>query len=135
MVLLSFDGASRGNPGPAAYGFVIVDDSGVILQSGSGYLGEETCNYAEYMGLYKGILCCAHCGYINVSVLGDSQLVINQMNGVYMVRSVSLREVYDKIRGVIDCMDMHVTFEWNKRDSVWSKKCDLLCNQMLDSMK
>lgn len=110
-IILYFDGASRNNPrGPAGCGWVLCEmdcdgADGDLIASGNQYLGSEVSNnQAEYEGLYLA-LCYMYKYNIRCNGLyirGDSQIVINQLCGVYQVRSYNIIDVYNNVRGMID---------------------------------
>ncbi len=113
------DGGSRGNPGPSASGFVILDMSGKILHKEGVYLGITTNNQAEYQALKLGLE--AAFKKFNarvVHVYMDSLLVINQMKGIYKVRNRDLWPVHDSIQKILQKFEKvsfdHVPRELNK---------------------
>lgn len=120
MYSLYFDGASKGNPGPSGCGGIIIDHNSNKKQSVTftNYLGNETNNYAEYMGLYYGMLKAIEIKADNLEVIGDSKLVISQCNGVYQVKSKKLKKIYDKIKTLEENFEsisyIHVYRENNK---------------------
>ena len=90
------DGAARGNPGPSGAGAVLVDASGNVVDRLGKYLGIQTNNYAEYMGLLLGLKRARELGIREVEVFADSELMIRQLGGRYQVRSPSLRPLYEE---------------------------------------
>src|SRR5216684_1528286 len=90
------DGAARGNPGPSGAGAVLVDLSGNVVDRLGKYLGIQTNNYAEYMGLLLGLKRARELGIREVEVFADSELMIRQLGGRYQVRSPSLRPLYEQ---------------------------------------
>ena len=90
MMKLFFDGASRGNPGKAAYGFVIKDAGGSTVRYGNGYLGVATNNEAEYEGLIHGLVDAINQKYDKVEIHGDSMLVCKQVLGEWKVKAPNL---------------------------------------------
>lgn len=136
-VILYFDGASRNNPrGPAGCGWVIreMDENGADsddIHCGARSLGKFVSNnQAEYQGLIEGLQYIAD--NINcdaVYVRGDSEVVINQMNGDYQVRSDNIIPYYeeaDEIRDRLERDDCAVYFRHIYRDKNW--KADSLAN-------
>lgn len=92
------DGGSRGNPGPSASGFVILDPQDqIIIQEGL-YLGVATNNQAEYTALKIGLEKARAMAIKELAVFMDSQLVINQVNGLYKVRHNDLKPIYDQVK-------------------------------------
>jgi len=90
------DGAARGNPGHSGAGAVLVDASGTVVDRLGKYLGVQTNNYAEYMGLLLGLKRARELGIREVEVFADSELMIRQLGGRYQVRSPSLRPLYEE---------------------------------------
>ena len=90
------DGAARGNPGHSGAGAVLVDSSGNVLDRLGKYLGIQTNNYAEYMGLLLGLKRARELGIREVEIFADSELMIRQLGGRYQVRSPSLRPLYEQ---------------------------------------
>ena len=90
-----FDGGSRGNPGPAGCGYVIYDHDNNIVCEDSRYLGVQTNNYAEYMGLVEGLKKAIELNIQDLIIKGDSLLVIKQLNGSYNVKSENLKPLYE----------------------------------------
>jgi ribonuclease HI len=95
-LILRTDGASRGNPGPAAAGVVIEDEDGQLIARGRRVLGRMTNNQAEYRALLLGLKALERYRPSAVTVYLDSELVVNQMTGRYRVRDESLRPLYDE---------------------------------------
>ena len=85
------DGGARGNPGPAAYGFVIEADDGTVLASKGEAIGVATNNVAEYGGLIAGLRQAIELGLTELEVVSDSELMVKQMRGEYRVKNDALR--------------------------------------------
>ncbi len=92
------DGGSRGNPGPSALGFVILDMEDIVVKKGSKYLGVTTNNQAEYLGLEEGMKACLDGGVSNLEVYMDSLLIVNQVKGIYKVKTAELAPVHARIK-------------------------------------
>ena len=90
---LSTDGGSRGNPGPAAYGYVLEADDGTVLDARGEAIGVATNNVAEYRGLLAGLESALERGVEEVEVVSDSELLVRQMRGEYKVKNEALREL------------------------------------------
>jgi ribonuclease HI len=86
-----FDGAARGNPGPAAVGWVLVTDDGIVAEGGE-RIGETTNNRAEYEALIRGLEVARGRGFDAVALRGDSELIVKQVTGEYDVNEPALRE-------------------------------------------
>ena len=93
---LSTDGGSRGNPGPAAYGYVLEADDGHVLAAHGEAIGRATNNVAEYRGLVAGMAKAAELGIRELEVVSDSELLVKQMLGDYRVKNESLRELWEE---------------------------------------
>jgi ribonuclease HI len=90
---LSTDGGARGNPGPAAYGYVLEAEDGTVLAAHGEKIGVATNNVAEYRGLIAGLAKAIELAVPEVEVLSDSELLVKQMTGEYRVRNDALREL------------------------------------------
>jgi len=90
---LSTDGGSRGNPGPAAYGYVLEADDGTVLDARGETIGKATNNVAEYRGLLAGLEKAVELGITELDVISDSELLVKQMLGDYRVKNEALREL------------------------------------------
>ena len=87
------DGGSRGNPGPAAYGYVLEAEDGTELASEGKAIGEGTNNVAEYSALLAGLARAHRFGVKELEVVSDSELLVKQMRGEYKVKNRDLREL------------------------------------------
>jgi ribonuclease HI len=85
-----FDGGSRGNPGPAAWGVVILDPEGRAVEGFAGPIGRATNNVAEYTGLLEALAIALARAATDVELLADSELVVKQVRGEYKVRHPDL---------------------------------------------
>jgi ribonuclease HI len=90
------DGGARGNPGPAAYGFVLESEDGTVLAAEGEAIGVATNNVAEYGGLIAGLQKAVELHVPEVEVVSDSELMVKQMRGEYRVKNEALRELYDQ---------------------------------------
>jgi probable phosphoglycerate mutase len=90
---LHTDGGARGNPGPAAYGFVLEAEDGTVLAAEGGAIGVATNNVAEYRALLAGLAKALELHVPEVEVVSDSELLVRQMNGEYRVRNETLRDL------------------------------------------
>ena len=86
-IIAYIDGASRGNPGPAAAGFTLADSAGTQLQAKAFFLGRATNNIAEYTSLVKALEAAKKIGTEQLTVFSDSELLVRQINGQYKVKS------------------------------------------------
>jgi len=123
-----FDGASRGNPGPAAIGWVLVTDEGIVDEGGD-RIGETTNNRAEYAALIRALEAADGYGFDEVDVRGDSQLIVRQVRGEYDTNNPELRERRVRVRELLAGFDRwtieHVPREVNDR-------ADTLANEAFD---
>ena len=90
---LSTDGGARGNPGPAAYGYVLEAEDGTVLAAYGAKIGIATNNVAEYSALIAGLEKALELGVDEVEVVSDSELMVKQMTGQYRVKNEALREL------------------------------------------
>lgn len=124
-----FDGASRGNPGPAAVGWAIVTSDGIVAE-GSRRIGHTTNNQAEYEALVTALEAASEYGLREVDLRGDSQLVVKQVRGEWNTNDPELRERRVTVRELLDEFDRwsiaHVPREINER-------ADSLANEALDN--
>lgn len=128
----AIDGGSRGNPGPAAWGFVILDEQGRNLEGHAGVLGRATNNVAEYHGLLEALRLARLRGATDVEIFADSELIVRQIRGEYRVRHADLKPLCAEARRAIDGFDRfrisHVPRERNR-------EADRLVNQALNRLE
>lgn len=113
------DGACRGNPGPAAIGWVLLTgDSGIVTEGGK-RIGQATNNRAEYEALIHALELAADYGFETVTVRSDSELVVRQVRGEWNTNDPDLRERRVRVRGLLDEFESwsieHVPREINER--------------------
>ena len=124
------DGGARGNPGPAATGVVIETPDGQVLYAGGETIGVATNNVAEYRALLAGLHRARELGATEVDVLGDSALVVNQVNGAWKIKEAHLRPLREEAVRALQAFDRwtlrHVRREHNAH-------ADELVNQALDA--
>ena len=126
---LRADGASRGNPGPAATGIVIEDEDGMKLRTMHRWLGVMTNNEAEYHALIDGLKAVESWKPEQLEVCLDSKLVVEQVNGGYRVREARLKELHAQAKELLDLFPT-VTVKQVPREQ--NKRADYLANQALD---
>jgi formyltetrahydrofolate-dependent phosphoribosylglycinamide formyltransferase len=128
-VFAYIDGGSRGNPGPAAAGFVLNDATGARLQAKALYLGKATNNAAEYTGLIKALEAARQLQATHVTVFSDSELLVKQIAGQYKVKSEHIRPFFQQavnlLEGFEDYQIRHIPREQNT-------EADALANRALD---
>jgi ribonuclease HI/pterin-4a-carbinolamine dehydratase len=123
------DGGSRGNPGPSASGFVVMDMEDNILVDKGIYLGVTTNNQAEYTSLKLALEECRKMGVKEVQVYMDSLLVINQMKGIFKVKNRDLWPLHDAIKQLAKGFQK-ITFNHVPRE--FNKLADAAVNRALD---
>ncbi len=123
------DGGSRGNPGPSASGFVIMNETGEVVMEGGAYLGVTTNNVAEYQAVYLGLERAQELGVRVVDFRMDSQLVANQMNGIYKIKHPDLAIINNRIKELTQQFE-RVTFSHVRRE--YNKLADGVVNKILD---
>lgn len=123
------DGGSRGNPGPSASGFVIMNEAGEVVVEGGAYLGVTTNNVAEYQAVYLGLERAQEMGVRTVDFRMDSLLVVNQMNGLWKIKHPDLAIIKNRIHELADQFDK-VTFSHVRRE--YNKLADGMVNKILD---
>ena len=96
-IIINVDGASRGNPGPAAIGAILKDETGNVLGRVSRALGVTTNNQAEYQAIIAGLEKAVAAGASQVRVKSDSKLVVEQINGRYKIKNTALRPLYQRV--------------------------------------
>ena len=128
-VKLYTDGGSRGNPGPAASGWVILNLEDKIIHESGFYLGQNTNNAAEYTALKKGLEDVLKMGINKLQVYMDSLLIVNQVKGTYKVKSPELLPIYQDVKMLIDKFE-HISFTYVPR--ALNKEADRMVNETLD---
>ena len=145
-LLLQCDGGSRGNPGPAAYGYVVYDitsdsvppkpnqaegHAGIVLEKCGNYIGVTTNNQAEYQGLIAGLTWVAiNHPAAELSIKMDSLLIVNQVKGLYKVKSPDLIPRIQEVRGVLSKIhSWSIAHTYREGNSL----ADSLVNEALDN--
>jgi len=123
------DGGSRGNPGPSAAGYIILDHREEVLAQGGEYLGITTNNQAEYHGVKLGLEKAIELQYKRVEFKVDSMLVVNQMKGIYKIKNRELWPIHERIRELMTQFDK-VTFSHVPRE--FNTLADGMVNKTLD---
>jgi probable phosphoglycerate mutase len=131
-VIAHIDGASRGNPGPAAFGVVLETDEGARVATLSKTIGHTTNNVAEYHGLLAVLEYALEHKVARLKVLSDSELMARQIQGSYKVKSPDLKPLFERARSAIARLESfsieHVRREHNR-------EADKLANLALDGAK
>ena len=127
---VNVDGGARGNPGPAAIGVVVRNDDGAVVEQVGETIGEATNNVAEYRALLRGIeLASAH-GADEVELIGDSELIVRQIEGRYKVKHADMKELHAKAKKMLAGFD-----SWSIRHvkRAQNSDADKLVNEALDN--
>jgi ribonuclease HI len=128
-LIVSCDGAARGNPGPAGIGAQITDEQGVVLGEIAEGIGQTTNNVAEYKAVIEGLSMAAELGAKTVTLRSDSQLLINQLDGRYRVKSEHLQPLHRRVRSLAAGFE-RITFEHVRREQ--NTAADALANLGVD---
>ena len=129
-LVLHVDGGARGNPGPAAIGVVVSEAGGESIDEIAEPIGEATNNVAEYRAVLRALERARELGADEVEIVGDSELVARQLNGVYKVKHPAMRPLYEQARAALDGFD-----EWSIRTvpRAENSRADALVNAALDA--
>jgi len=126
---VNVDGGARGNPGPAAIGVVLRDAAGEVIAERSERIGRATNNVAEYRALLAGIELAAEHGAEELELIGDSELIVRQVEGRYKVKDAGMRELHAQVKRALASLESwsirHVRREHNA-------DADRLVNAALD---
>ena len=129
-MIVACDGASRGNPGPAGAGAQLVDADGTVLSEVAEGLGETTNNVAEYTAVIRGLERAHELGVRTVLLRSDSQLLINQLIGVYRVKTPHLQPLHRRVREIASRFDS-IEYEHVRREC--NTEADRLANEAVDA--
>jgi ribonuclease HI len=127
---LSTDGGARGNPGPAAYGYVLEAEDGTVLAAHGETIGVATNNVAEYRALLAGLEKAADVGVRELTVVSDSELLVRQMTGQYKVKNETLRDLSSQAGRLARRFD-RVEYKAVRREH--NELADRLVNEALDA--
>jgi ribonuclease HI len=131
-VVVNVDGGARGNPGPAAGAAVVTTPDGELLLERGELLGRVTNNVAEYRGLLLGLAAAREVGATEVELIGDSELVIKQLTGVYKVKHPDMRPLHAQALAALAAFD-----RWSARavPRAQNAAADALVNATLDGAR
>lgn len=128
-LLIEADGGSRGNPGVAGSGTLVVDlASGEVLAEFATYVGHASNNVAEYTGLKVGVAAALKLGADTIHVRMDSKLVVEQMSGHWKIKHPNMAKLAAEIKTALGSTP--ITFEWVPRAK--NKRADALANKAMD---
>ncbi len=129
-LVVNVDGGARGNPGPAAVGVVVRDESGEVVADAGEPIGTATNNVAEYRALLRGIELAAEHGATELELYGDSELVVKQVRGEYKVKDAGLKPLHAQARQALSAF---TTWSFNHVRREQNAEADALVNQALDA--
>jgi len=127
---LSTDGGARGNPGPAAYGYVLETEDGTVLAAHGEAIGVATNNVAEYRALVEGLRKAVELQVDELEVVSDSELLVHQMRGDWKVKNDALRELWSEANDLERKLGK-VTYTAVRREH--NELADSLVNEALDA--
>ena len=130
MARLFTDGGARGNPGPAAYAYVLEDADGDVLAAHGEAIGVATNNVAEYSALIAGLEKAVELGVDELEVISDSELMVKQMRGEYKVKNEALRQLSLQAHALARRL-ARVTYTAVRREH--NELADRLVNEALDA--
>jgi ribonuclease H / adenosylcobalamin/alpha-ribazole phosphatase len=126
------DGGARGNPGPAAYGYVLEAEDGTVLASHGEAIGTATNNVAEYRALIAGLEKADELGVQELEVVSDSELLVKQMRREYKVKNENLRGLFQQATALADRLGS-VRYTAVRREH--NELADRLVNEALDASR
>jgi ribonuclease HI len=128
-VIIYADGVSRGNPGPAAIGATLKDETGRLLASISQAISKTTNNQAEYRALITALKRATQLGATEAGIYLDSELVVKQLTGSYRVKNAALKPLYDEARRLLSKLSGFTITHVPRRHN---SEADKLANAALD---
>ena len=123
------DGACRGNPGNGGAGAVLVGDNGEVIGTAKKFLGHCTNNIAEYEALILGLEKALGNGATAISIYLDSELLVRQIQGVYLVKNPTLKPLMTRVRALLDRFD---TWQVAHVPRSGNAAADRLANEAID---
>jgi ribonuclease HI len=126
---VNVDGGARGNPGPAAIGVVVRDADGEVIEERGERIGRATNNVAEYRALLLGIEVAAAHGASHLDLVGDSELIVRQVEGRYKVKDATMKELHTEVKRALGGFDSW-TIRHVRREN--NADADRLVNAALD---
>jgi len=128
------DGASRGNPGKASWAYAFFKEGEDLpFVKSSGYIGIATNNYAEYTAAIRALEKALELGYKDVVLHSDSQLLVNQLLGIYRVKSKNIKPLYNKVKELLKKFENYRIVH-ERRTHPFIKVVDKMCNEKLDEL-
>jgi ribonuclease H / adenosylcobalamin/alpha-ribazole phosphatase len=127
---LSTDGGARGNPGPAAYGYVLETDDGTVLAAHGEAIGVATNNVAEYRAVVEGLRKAVEVGVEELEVVSDSELIVHQMRGEWKIKNDALRVLWQQAQELAGRL---ATVRYTAVRREHNELADRLVNEALDA--
>jgi ribonuclease HI len=129
--MLFTDGASRGNPGPAAIAYRIIGAEGALVEARVERVPNATNNEAEYAALTAGLEACRRLGIQAVRAVSDSELMVRQIEGRYRAKELRLANLRDAVRQLIAREFLDVALEHRHRTDPEIAECDRMADELL----
>ncbi len=132
-LIIYTDGASRGNPGPASYGFVIFDRKGKLIHQAGEFIGKATNNVAEYTAVLEAFkyLKKEFLEKLSIEFLADSRLVVEQLSGRFKIKNQNLKILFEQIK-ILEMEIGEVFYRHIPREKNF--RADSLANEALDKI-
>jgi ribonuclease HI len=130
-IIMHVDGASRGNPGPAAIGVTIKDEHRTLIATISEYIGETTNNQAEYRALIRGLKKAVSLGAKQVVAHSDSELMVKQLTGLYRVKKEELKPLHAEVKRLAAALEKFSILAIAREKN---READGLANKALDRL-
>lgn len=128
-IFLYTDGGSRGNPGPAGIGVIVLGSNRKKIKEVFRYIGRATNNVAEYSALICGLEEAVHLGADEVIINVDSELLVKQLSGEYKVKNAEMKPLFEKALGMLKRLG---SFEIKHIDRTKNKDADKLVNRAIN---
>ena len=130
IITINIDGASKGNPGPASIGIAFQKDKDLIKEV-SEFIGNHTNNFAEYTALIRALEISLECGFQEIEIKSDSELVVKQTNRIYKVKDADIKDLFDKVNLLIERLSSFKITHIPREENL---KADKLANQALKNI-
>ena len=127
IITINIDGASKGNPGPSAIGIVFQKNKESVKEV-SEFIGSHTNNFAEYTALIRAVEISLECGFQEIEIKSDSELVVKQINRIYKVKDADIKDLFDKVNPLIEKLSSFKITHIPREENL---KADKLANQAL----
>ena len=128
-LIVNVDGGARGNPGPAAIGVVVRGPGGEIVEERGERIGRATNNVAEYRALLLGIELAAAHGASELELVGDSELIVRQVEGRYKVKDATMKELHAEVKRALEPFESWSIRHVRRADNA---EADRIVNEALD---